>query len=144
MSTEETSGPTDEPAPPAEPVLSADEEWKSHVRAENEALEKQFGEHPEPATSAEQTAFPKPDFAMLVGTFSTQAMVALGMLPNPMTGKLEPQLDLARYLIDLLDLMEHKTKGNLNRAEQLFLDDTLHQLRMAYVELKKRPAEPAG
>lgn len=71
---------------------------------------------------------------MLVSMFSTQAMVAMGVIPNPATGKPESQLPLARHFIDLLDVLAAKTKGNLDTEEQTQLDTTLHQLRMAFVE----------
>ena len=97
------------------------------------------------STSEDATAFEMPpaSFLMLVSMFSTQAMVAMGVIPNPATGKAESQLPLARHFIDLLDVLDKKTKGNLDAEEQTQLDTTLHQLRMAFVE-KNRTGSGEG
>ena len=71
---------------------------------------------------------------------STQAMVALGLIPNPATRKAEKELPLARYFIDLIGVLEKKTAGNLDRDEAAALDETLHTLRMAYVQRSKETA----
>ena len=76
---------------------------------------------------------PPPSFALLVATFGSQAMVALGQAPNPLDGKTEVRLDLAKHAIDMLAILEQKTKGNLAADETAMLEGVLHQLRMAYV-----------
>ena len=70
--------------------------------------------------------------------FSTQAAVALGMIPHPLTKKQTVELPLARHFIGMLTVLEEKTKGNLNTEESTFLDRTLHQLRMAFLDAEKR------
>ena len=67
-------------------------------------------------------------------------MVSLGVVHNPVTGKAEVQLPLARHFIDLLVVLDTKTKGNLDEGEQSMLDSSLHHLRMAYVEMTKSDA----
>ncbi len=142
--------------------ITADEDWKSRVKAEDAALDQQFqqadataakaetGEAarpPEPRTEAregsakrEAPPLPEPSLATLLGMLSTQAMVALGLLPNPATRKAEKELPLARYFIDLIGVLEKKTAGNLDRDEAAALDETLHTLRMAYVQRSKETA----
>jgi uncharacterized protein DUF1844 len=76
---------------------------------------------------------PPPSFALLIATFGSQAMVALGQAPSPLDGKTELRLDLAKHAIDTLDILQEKTKGNLTADETAMLEGVLHQLRMAYV-----------
>ena len=76
---------------------------------------------------------PPPSFSLLVATFASQAMVAFGHVPNPIDGKTEVRLELARHAIDMLDILEQKTKGNLSQDEATMLDTALHQLRLAFV-----------
>ena len=91
-------------------------------------------------------------FLDMVGLFGTQAMIGLGKLANPATGKAEKNLPAARLFIDTLEMLESKTKGNLNSDETKVLHATLTDLRLMYVEESKspqtsektpEPAEPA-
>lgn len=52
-------------------------------------------------------------------------------------------MDLAKYSIDMLELLKEKTKGNLENQEERFLEETLHQLRMKYLEIARKPVEEA-
>lgn len=81
---------------------------------------------------------PPPSFPVLVSMFSSQAAVALGMIPHPVTKQQVPELPLAKHFIGMLTVLEDKTKGNLSKEEADFLERTLHQLRMAFVEVEKR------
>lgn len=81
---------------------------------------------------------PPPSFSLLVATFGSQAMIALGQVPNPLDNKTEVRLDLAKHAIDMLVIIEQKTKGNLAADEAAMLEAVLHQLRMAYVEAGKK------
>jgi hypothetical protein len=81
---------------------------------------------------------PPPSFHLLVATFASQAAVAFGQVPNPIDGKTEVRLELGRHAIDMLDILEQKTKGNLTTDEAKFLEEMLHQLRLAFVEAMKK------
>jgi hypothetical protein len=84
---------------------------------------------------------PPPSFGLLVATFASQATVAFGHVANPIDGKKEVRLELARHAIDMLDILEGKTKGNLTADEAAMLEGVLHQLRLAFVEATtKKPA----
>jgi hypothetical protein len=85
----------------------------------------------EPASAP---ALPPPSFSLLVATFASQATVAFGHVPNPLDGKTEVRLDLAKHAIDMLAIIEEKTKGNLTADEFALLEGVLHQLRLAYVD----------
>ena len=91
-----------------------------------------------------QQTLPPPTFESIVSVFSTQAFVALGLLPNPASGKTEKQLPVAKQLIDMLDVLEQKTQGNLNEAERRQLQQTLTYLRLAFVEASKEANESAA
>ena len=81
-------------------------------------------------------------FLDMVGLFGTQAMIALGKLANPATGKAEKNLPAARLFIDTLEMLESKTKGNLNSDETKVLHATLTDLRLMFVEESKAPQTP--
>ncbi|NQU11308.1 DUF1844 domain-containing protein [bacterium] len=80
-------------------------------------------------------------FLDLIGLFSSQAMIALGKLANPATGKAEKNVPAARLFIDLLEMIERKTRNNLSQEEAGALRATLTDLRLMFVEEAK--AEPA-
>ena len=80
-------------------------------------------------------------FLDMVSLFSTQAMIGLGKMVNPVTGKAEKTLPAARLFIDTLEMLERKTRGNLNNDETKLLQATLTDLRLMFVEESKAPAE---
>jgi hypothetical protein len=80
-------------------------------------------------------------FLDMVGLFGSQAMMALGKLANPMTGKAEKNLMAARLYIDTLEMLERKTRGNLAGDETKVLQATLTDLRLMFVEESKTPAD---
>ena len=80
---------------------------------------------------------PPLDFSSLILPFYTQALIKLGLVKDPLTGKENEDLELVKRLIDLLDLLKDRTKGNLKPEEEKFLDACLHQVRLAYMEKTK-------
>jgi hypothetical protein len=82
------------------------------------------------------------DFSVFVTGLGMQALISLGEMPNPVDNKKEKNLNQAKYMIDILDMIKEKTKGNLTNEEANLLDDMLYQLRMKYLELvsKESPA----
>jgi Domain of unknown function (DUF1844) len=77
-------------------------------------------------------------FAMLVSYLSTTAMFQLGLLPGP-GGEYNPaDLANASRTIDLLEVLQEKTRGNLTGQESKLLEDVLYELRMTYLEVQKR------
>ena len=79
-------------------------------------------------------------FAHMVIQQSSMAMMLLGHTPHPETGKLLCDLEAARLFIDQLEMLEFKTKGNLNREEAALLKQSLMSLRMAFVEAVDSPS----
>ena len=81
-------------------------------------------------------------FMYLVSTFQSSAWVALGKMKNPMTDKVEQNLDQASFYIDLLNMMQAKTKGNLSEYEEQMLINTVSELKMNFIEEQKKTEEP--
>jgi hypothetical protein len=78
---------------------------------------------------------PSASFMSLVQMLATQSMAALGMMAGP-DGKVHKEPAIAKHFIDLLSVLEEKSKGNLDALEAKMLDSLLHDLRMAYVQTK--------
>lgn len=77
-------------------------------------------------------------FGTFVLSLSTSALVHLGEAPSPETGgKIPPNLPLARQTIDILEMIEEKTRGNLDAEEKGLLEAILHDLRMRYVRARE-------
>jgi hypothetical protein len=79
------------------------------------------------------------DFETLIRSFAGTAMLQLGLVEDPVHGRIPPDLEAARETIDMLGLLEEKTRGNLTAGEQRFLDDVLYQLRVSFVALTGGP-----
>ncbi len=72
-------------------------------------------------------------FDLFLSGLTMEALIALGDMAHPTTRKQAANLPQAKYLIDLLGLLEEKTQGNLNADETKLLKDALYQLRMQYL-----------
>lgn len=83
---------------------------------------------------------PKPNLVTLATTFAQQAMVSMGVLPNPMIGKSVFMMNQAAYFIDAVDLLLEKTEGNRTETETRTLENVAHELRMLFVEANKEKA----
>ena len=77
---------------------------------------------------------PPASFEFLIHTLFTQALMALGRIPNPITKQSHRNLATARHFIDTLDMLEAKTTGNLETDERRLLEEIQHQLRTLYME----------
>lgn len=116
---------------PSEKKIIIDEDWKSSVEREREqtaSAEK---------VQTQNASVPPATISLLFSTLATQAVVSLGLVPSPVTGKSETAVQQAKHFIDMLGVLEAKTKGNLTEAEAGQLKSILFDLRMAYVERQK-------
>ncbi len=77
-------------------------------------------------------------FFHLIFMFQTAALQQMGKLINPLTRQVERNLEQAKYSIDILELLQEKTKGNLTEEESKYLDNVLFDLRMNYLEELKK------
>jgi len=82
-------------------------------------------------------------FAHLVMQQSSMATMLLGKTAHPETGQIVRDLEAAKLFIDLLEMLEFKTKGNLNPDESALLKQSLMSLRMAFVEAVDTPPSKA-
>ncbi len=73
-------------------------------------------------------------FIQLVLMFQTAAIQQMGKIGNPITKKVERDLSQAKFSIDMLEMIQQKTAGNLSQNEKKFLDHVLFELRMNYVD----------
>jgi len=85
----------------------------------------------------EQEILPPLDFSSLFLPFFTQALIKLGAAEDPLSQTTDENIALAKRLIDLLDLLKEKTKGNLKPEEDSLLNNGLHQLKIFYMEKAK-------
>lgn len=89
--------------------------------------DQEFGGPPPPAS-----------LMLLANTLATQAMGAMGLIADDKGEPIPANFDFARHFIDMLDVLEQKTKGNVTDEEAAFLKEALHQLRMAFVAVSKK------
>lgn len=72
---------------------------------------------------------PEPSFRLLAAQLVTQALMELGEIPNPLTGRTSVSRPRARLTIDILDILRDKTRGNLDPEDAAFLDRALYELK---------------
>lgn len=101
---------------------------------------------PEPPSSPEAGLSQKDLFLGLIHSFQAAAMQQMGKIPNPYTDKIERDMRQAKLSIDMLEMIETRTSGNLMGEEARFLKHVLTEVRLNYVaemeEDKKRAAAP--
>jgi hypothetical protein len=130
------------------PKIIVDDDWKSQAQAEKQKLAEQAraakAEAASPSTASSGTGdpdagggrqLPPASFEALISTMTTQALFAMGAIPDPATGQHIAHLDLARHHIDMLGVLQEKTEGNLSKDESDMLATTIYELRNRYVQL---------
>ena len=113
---------------------------------EEEKQEPESRVSPSPATAPHVEPEPEVEeaserFAMLVSYLSTTAMFQLGLLPGPGGEYIPSDLANASRTIDLLEVLQEKTRGNLTSQESKLLDEVLYELRMSFLEVQKRASK---
>ena len=127
-----------------ERTMIRSDEPKAPSRPEPVSAERPPEKPPQPSPSSSPRArvssagggreLPAADFNMFLSSLSMQAMMALGEAPHPVTGAAQEDFEQARYLIDILGMLQEKTQGNLTPEESSLLEGLLYELRMKYVE----------
>jgi len=124
-----------------EPIKKrVDESWKEQAEREKHAAAAPPPPR-EPQTPGQETAagreevegLPQARFDLFIQGLAMEALIGLGDVPHPTTRKQAVDLPHAKYLIDLLGVLEEKTKGNLSVDEERLFKDLLYQLRMRYL-----------
>jgi Domain of unknown function (DUF1844) len=83
-------------------------------------------------------------FMYIISTFELAAMQAMGKLKSPLTDKVERNLEQAQFSIDVLDMLKERTKGNLSEYESKFLENTLGQLKLNFLDEKQKDSSADG
>ena len=143
-------GPPGATPPTGQPRIHVDSDWKRQAQAEKERLAREVEQ---PAKAApppgappgaavgpgaipadrQPQGIPPATFTTLVQTLATQAAIFLSDQVDPDTGQSLRHLELAKHNVDMLSVLEEKTKGNLTDEEKRVLDTMLYELRMAYI-----------
>lgn len=95
------------------------------------------------APAAPETPLPKADrnFQMLIDLLARNAAALLGGIPDPATGQAYLDIEGAREMIDMLDTLREKTRGNLAPEEDRLLSEVLGSLKLSYMEVSKAAAK---
>ena len=124
-----------------ENIKKVDEDWKAQVEREKNAVQASVPAGPGAASgksaspkAAKSAQPPSQEFAMFLSSLAMQAYMALGEETDLGPGRLNPPQ--AKYLIDVLGMLQEKTKGNLSPEEADMLEALLYDLRLKYVEKK--------
>ena len=104
---------------------------KAEAQADTEA-KKEEGQKQEPVK------LPEINFPSFILSLSSSALLHFGDIPDPISGKQERNLPMAKQTIDILGVLKEKTQGNLSNDEEQLLDNLLHDLRIKYVEESKK------
>lgn len=127
-----------QPNPEKKSKLIIDEDWKSQVAAEREKLKEQ---DETPTDPGDLDQLPEASLGVLAQMLAAQALSALGQFPDPAhEGRVVVHLEYAKLQIDLLAVLLEKTKGNASPEELSLMDETLHQLRVLFVNVQREVA----
>ncbi len=125
-----------------QPKIIIDDDWKAQAQAEKEKLSEKIEAESATAPATEQGAaedgprqLPPANFATLVNSLVAQTLMTLGGVEDPETKKRYVDLDLAKHHIDMLSVIDEKTKGNLTDEEKKLLDTALYEIRMQYLQI---------
>lgn len=121
--------------------LHIDADWKTEAAREKERLAEEERQKAQAGGSAGQDSG-KPSVMDLINMLVMQAAIALGGYQGPGGERMPPNPEAAKHHIDLLELLQEKTKGNLTEDETKAMDGVLYEIRMQYVSIVKTPPPP--
>ena len=101
---------------------------------EPQKTEEEIGKEQEAAAEEEETQLPEVNFATFIFSLSSSALLHFGEIPEPTSGTKKKNLPMAKHAIDILGMLEEKTKGNLTPDEEQLFKSILYDLRMRYVK----------
>ncbi len=122
------------------PKLQVDSDWKAEAQAEKERLAQQEEAKAE-SGEGRPGELPEASFKTLMGVLASQAIMGLGAMGDPKTGRVMIDLDGAKFNIDLLEVLDEKTKGNLDDDEANDLTQVLTELRSRFVHVAQLVAQ---
>lgn len=121
---------------------------KRRFTDEGEAREQHPAEDPAPPETRavpvgdpadHRDELPSIDFSTFIISLSTQALMHLGEVSDPVTGNVEKDVAVAKQTIDIIGMLSEKSRGNLDEAEEQLVKEVLYNLRMRYVEAVRTP-----
>jgi len=119
--------------------IIVDDDWKAQAQAEKEKLAEQATQGDDAAPGqAGPREIPPASVSTLISSLLAQVFMALGGVEDPKTKKRYIDLELAKHHVDMLAVLEEKTKGNLTDQEQKLLDKALYETRMQYVQIAQQ------
>ena len=107
-------------------------ELREDVPAEPE-VKKERETPPRAAEPPPGTSPPRIDFPSYLISYYSQALIFLGEVPNPVTRAVEQDLEGVRHTVEILEMIQERTKGNLSNEEMQLLDSVLYELRMKFM-----------
>lgn len=123
------------------PKLQIDSDWKAEAQAEKQRLVEQEKAKEDSGQRSQPGQLPKADFKSLMGVLASQAIMGLGAMGDPKSGRVVIDLDGARFSIDLLGVLEEATKGNLSDEEAAELRQIIVELRARFVQIAQLVAK---
>lgn len=122
------------------PKIFIDDDWKEQARREKEEADREVRQAEE---AGETGPLPGPHIAEIIQMVTMQATIGLGGFRDQNGQAIPPNLEYAKHYIDLLELLQNKTRNNLDDQEQRMLTGTLQELRMAFVEVYQAMSQQA-
>ncbi|MBW1896237.1 MAG: DUF1844 domain-containing protein [Deltaproteobacteria bacterium] len=110
------------------------DEEKEQAAGKEEEPEKEPVASEEETASEEDVQFPEVSFSTFVFSISSSVLLHFGEIPDPATGEKKKNLPMAKHSVDILSMLEEKTRGNLTDEEEQLITNILYDLRMRYVK----------
>ncbi|RPI74562.1 MAG: DUF1844 domain-containing protein [Desulfobacteraceae bacterium] len=110
---------------------------KESQQTEKTAVKEESRKTQARAAEAQRPPLPEVNFSSLIFSLSSSALLHLGEIPDPETNEKLTDLVLAKHSIDIIAMLQEKTKGNLNDDEKHFLESMLADLRIRFVKASK-------
>ena len=123
-----------------EPKIQIDTDWKAEAQAEKKRLAEEADTVADSPKGGQPGTLPPADFQTLVGALASQAVMSLGSIRDPKSGGVVIDLPGARFAIDLLGVVEAKTRGNLDKEEEKAITQALGELRDRFVQISQAVA----
>jgi len=122
--------------PPEKAAASGAE--SAETRQGGSSAKKEAGKVPDDLKRDPSASLPEIDFPTFIVSLSSSVFIHLGLAPDPISGERKRELGLAKQTIDILGMIQEKTRGNLTEEERNLLQGMLYDLRMRYVEEAKK------
>ena len=116
----------------AKPEADAPQETTTSETADKAATAK------DKSRESKNIPLPEINFATFILSISSSVLLHFGDVPDPISGKKERNLPMAKQTIDILGILKEKTEGNLDKEEEQLLENLLHDLRLKYVQECKK------